>query len=321
MEQQILKKIGVTWVALSCFACGQGANRFEGEDFPARSPASRVQEQSKPTTSAKPEKVEKAEKPEKRVVAENAVAPEKAEHRAASEKAMTSEKVDKVLASEERVTPEKQQKPEKVEKPETKISDASIPSRRDSHPRSVVKSLPQKTLAQQGHKFRSHQNFHTASKKKGLQSFVVNDSGLSLSVISTMVYGTCKRWPQIAKLNHLRAPYRIRLGQHLVLETSVAVSKREMEGRLLSLWRVQMAKRSPGYSHAVAKLSPHHMESGNLNFKGAAPEKISVLLRAPASHKASEMSRTVNTQPRTKVVSQAMPKATQPSPALTEDLH
>src|SRR4051812_23218369 len=49
--------------------------------------------------------------------------------------------------------------------------------------------------------------------------FKVSEPGLSLSVISSIVYGTSKRWPEIAHWNNLAHPYRIRLGQVLIVKS------------------------------------------------------------------------------------------------------
>lgn len=118
--------------------------------------------------------------------------------------------------------------------------------------------------------------------REGQTFYKVSDSGLSLSVISTMVYGTCKRWKQIAKWNHLQHPYRIYVGQKLIIKDSIQVSKGEMDQRLLNLWRHRLVKREHNARTKWSQSSTHESkyEKGRVGHRTA-------LMHRPV-HKSSE---------------------------------
>lgn len=82
----------------------------------------------------------------------------------------------------------------------------------------------------------------------------VTEPGMSLSVLSSIVYGTSHRWQEIAAWNHIQAPYPIRLGQTLELEKPSELSKAQFDRRLLNLWRTRLARRhTSGHPHWVAR--------------------------------------------------------------------
>lgn len=109
-----------------------------------------------------------------------------------------------------------------------------------------------KSLGTKNQKIWSQKESHNL--QNSYSYFVVNDSGLSLSVISTMIYGTCKKWKKIAEWNHLKAPYRIYLGQKLRIKGEISVTQKEMAERLLNLWRSQMKREVRVYrTHSTEK--------------------------------------------------------------------
>jgi hypothetical protein len=76
------------------------------------------------------------------------------------------------------------------------------------------------------------------------QVFLVNDSGLNLSFLSTIVYGTSKKWREIAKWNHLKRPYHIHLGQRLVLKNAPVFKDEVVKLKLRNLWVASLRKKT-----------------------------------------------------------------------------
>ncbi len=161
-----------------------------------------------------------------------------------------------------------------------------------SHESKAKENLRETSLVTKDLKLHSHSQADDRAHQ--LEYFKVNDSGLSLSVISTMVYGTCKRWPEIARWNHLKDPYRIYVGQKLIVKDPVSLDQAQMDHRLLQLWRSRLAKREQGlvekYWEAHSKegvklhsrLKRHSHFAKSLNSKHKAKPK-----KHPKSHKRS----------------------------------
>ncbi|MGK5089816.1 hypothetical protein WDW86_19875, partial [Bdellovibrionota bacterium FG-2] len=83
----------------------------------------------------------------------------------------------------------------------------------------------------------------------------------TLSEISIRLYGTHRLWPQIAKWNSLKPPYRVLPERNLILKRKPTVSAKEGEQYVLNLWRAYFAlppkesKKSEG-SPLALKVSP-----------------------------------------------------------------
>ena len=73
--------------------------------------------------------------------------------------------------------------------------------------------------------------------------YKVTESGLTLSQLSKMLYGTPKRWHEIAEFNQMKAPYHLFLGKWINLKDPVDTSKQVMDEKLLSYWRMRMDAR------------------------------------------------------------------------------
>ncbi|MBC7398121.1 MAG: LysM peptidoglycan-binding domain-containing protein [Bdellovibrionales bacterium] len=77
---------------------------------------------------------------------------------------------------------------------------------------------------------------HTQTSFASHRTYTVNDQ-ISLSEISIQLYGKPEQWKEIAQYNHLKRPYRIRIGQILKLKHKPTLSEAEGNAALLALWR------------------------------------------------------------------------------------
>ncbi len=100
--------------------------------------------------------------------------------------------------------------------------------------------------------------------------FKIRERGLSLSVLSSVIYGTSKRWKKIADWNHLKAPYRIYLGQSLLLKKPFKLSEEEFNERLLTVWRKALLKR-----HSRAPYSSQYRDDSPIYHKTIKTSPIS----------------------------------------------
>jgi hypothetical protein len=80
----------------------------------------------------------------------------------------------------------------------------------------------------------------------GNQTFQVEvtEAGLSLSVLSSVIYGTVKRSQEIAEWNHLESLDHILLGQILILKNVSPIAQTDLNKRILPLWREKLSKRN-----------------------------------------------------------------------------
>jgi len=116
--------------------------------------------------------------------------------------------------------------------------------------REVQEAKAHKEASSSGHAKVTHvakegKAFHKDSPVSDVpNTYKITEPGMSLSILSSMIYGTSKRWPEIAAWNGIEDPYRIYLGQTLVLKDPVKFTKSEMSERLLELKKVRLAKRN-----------------------------------------------------------------------------
>lgn len=80
--------------------------------------------------------------------------------------------------------------------------------------------------------------------------------GESLHLISLTLYGTGKRWKELAEANGLAHPYLIRVGQKIKIPEAPTLGKEDQDLALLRYWRkrFQLPLEGPAYEHAVALL-------------------------------------------------------------------
>lgn len=85
----------------------------------------------------------------------------------------------------------------------------------------------------------------------------VEDSGETLSLISMRLYGTSKRWQEIAEANDLQAPYPVRVGQILKLTTAPTLDVFEGRIEILKHYRKKfgLSLTGPDYDRAVTQLA------------------------------------------------------------------
>ena len=67
--------------------------------------------------------------------------------------------------------------------------------------------------------------------------YVVDDSTPTLGEIAVRLYGTGRKWRDIAKWNHLTPPYPLAVGQKLILEDPPTLTRDEGEKKLLEFWQ------------------------------------------------------------------------------------
>lgn len=130
-------------------------------------------------------------------------------------------------------------------------------------------------------------------KDDRIPAFTVDDH-LSLSEISVLLYGTTRRWKELAETNSLQAPYPVHLGQRLKLKTPPSISLEEGRDRLLKMWRTRFGLHDEPVAPAQPDFqtlseSPAESQRVNQRFEeeqklatAAAPEK-SVELDAEAA--------------------------------------
>lgn len=68
------------------------------------------------------------------------------------------------------------------------------------------------------------------------ERYILRDR-LTLSEISIQLYGTKRHWRKIAELNHISAPYRVRIGQKFRLPKRPTLTLEEGNVELLAMWR------------------------------------------------------------------------------------
>lgn len=142
---------------------------------------------------------------------------------------------------------------EKMAEPEpTHEVQAQVVHHEAPKPHEPPKSAPQS-------EWKSHEGRWLASAEtdSGQEfQFKVFDEGLTLSIISKIIYGNTKKWQEIAEWNQISAPYRIRLGQVLILKGVAPVPEAELKKRLLDLWRAKLSKRAPQIPNYSQKSPP-----------------------------------------------------------------
>ena len=65
----------------------------------------------------------------------------------------------------------------------------------------------------------------------------------TLAEVSTRLYGTTRRWPELAKWNSLSKPYRLQTGQKLVLRRAPKLSPAKGRAAVEAMWRKQISAR------------------------------------------------------------------------------
>lgn len=70
-----------------------------------------------------------------------------------------------------------------------------------------------------------------------IMAYRVTDSGDSLTMVSLRLYGTHRRWTELAALNQISRPYHIRLGQVLNLPAAPTLDPKEGDAIVLNYWR------------------------------------------------------------------------------------
>ena len=103
-----------------------------------------------------------------------------------------------------------------------------------------------------------HPSIHTGLDDSApFQTFVVNESGLSLRVLSEVVYGSKDDWEEIAQWNQLKAPYPLFVGQRLKLKLAEPLSRSEFNRRLLQIWKAKLHAEDATirFSDAVSKVT------------------------------------------------------------------
>ncbi len=83
----------------------------------------------------------------------------------------------------------------------------------------------------------------TAPTTTAATRYRITEKGLTLSELSKVIYGTSKRWKEIAEFNQMKAPYHLILGKWINLKDPVDVSKAAMDEKLLSYWRAKFDAR------------------------------------------------------------------------------
>ena len=81
--------------------------------------------------------------------------------------------------------------------------------------------------------------FALSAEEKTAQTFRyrVTSEDIGLQIISIRLYGTLKKWHELAKWNHLETPYPIRIGQYLILEEKPTFTEKEGEAEVMKVWR------------------------------------------------------------------------------------
>ena len=83
--------------------------------------------------------------------------------------------------------------------------------------------------------------FSAKSYSEEIYYFTVNEDTTALSLISTYLYGTCKK--QIASWNKLKDSNKIYVGQKLILKEEPTLSEKEGRLALIQMWRNQFKLR------------------------------------------------------------------------------
>ncbi len=96
----------------------------------------------------------------------------------------------------------------------------------------------------------SSQTFSQEKKEEALEQkqdpqehfkkFTVTKEAPTLGEISRFVYGTTKRWQEIAEWNNLKPPYMVREGQELLLKESPKITPNEGSVELNKMWKQQL---------------------------------------------------------------------------------
>ncbi|MBL7715822.1 MAG: LysM peptidoglycan-binding domain-containing protein [Bdellovibrionales bacterium] len=68
-------------------------------------------------------------------------------------------------------------------------------------------------------------------------TYQVHESGENLSLIALRLYGKSSRWKEIATLNEMKAPYRLKMRQILRLPTAPTLTQAQGNQKVLAYWR------------------------------------------------------------------------------------
>lgn len=67
--------------------------------------------------------------------------------------------------------------------------------------------------------------------------YIVDENSRTLGEIAHALYGRASIWERIAQWNNLSAPYRLRVGQSLILKEPIRQSEEQAHKSLLGMWR------------------------------------------------------------------------------------
>lgn len=71
-------------------------------------------------------------------------------------------------------------------------------------------------------------------------SYTVQDDGETLALVSLRLYGDTKHWQEIADRNGLKAPFKIQMGQVLLLATAPTQNPKDGDRIVLNFWRKKL---------------------------------------------------------------------------------
>jgi hypothetical protein len=114
-------------------------------------------------------------------------------------------------------------------------------------------------------------------------TYKVTEPGISLSLISTVIYGTSKRWQEIAAWNQLEDPYRIYLGQVLILKETSHSTPAQMAARLKKVRETKLAKADAKRLAAAAYQAPSRAERSLSGIKKSVDPRATATPLQPAS--------------------------------------
>lgn len=136
------------------------------------------------------------------------------------------------------------------------------------------------------------------SRAESISRYKVEESGTYLGKISFLLYGSSKKWRQLADANHLVAPYHIRLGQWLNLPEPVEFSFDIAQARAERFKQVQAEFRQRR-NHLLAENQVAKNRATPKPVAAIAPVQAPVQAKEPAREPAAEKIEVAFEKPKT----------------------